>query len=416
MTPIELRKEFFDNLVGQFTVIKNAVYNGEEIDSDKLLPITDCLNKIFEDKQCVQVIYTNNTDKLFFGFFISPTISNTDLMNILLGDQDMELERFQVEIDSKAINILTPDELAAYLVEEISNTMGTTAIANLRAYIDELIMNQDDSIDIRNSINYNTLLTFAIKDTLRKLTSINYKLNATDIIGKNRYANTFDTHDTLIVLSEKLRSVIGDSEAIHDKKEMSVLQWAFMVYKDLGIEYKDAIDTLTTASQLSGSTLVKSEIDKTIKALRRASTEMLAESSYIMEEVLNEKKLSMFKSIKLNGLRGIEDQLYEYKVRIRTCETEEEALYILRCINANLAIMEDYIMNTPNLSDAERERWQADIDEYRRIRYELGRKNFKKFNYGFSIDYSQFDKLDANRNTNTLGSYPSQYNYNVQLN
>jgi hypothetical protein len=405
MTPIELRKDFFDNLVGQFTVIKNAVYNGEDIESDKLLPITDSLNKIFEDKQCVQVIYTNNTDKLFFGFNISPTITNTDLLNILLGDQDMELDRFQVEIDSKAVNILTPDELAAYVVEEISNTMGVTAINNLRAYIDELIMSQDDSIDIRNSINYNALLTFAIKDTLRKLTSINYKLNNVDIIGKNRYANTFDTHDTLIVLSEKLRSVIGDSEAIHDKKEMSELQWAFMVYKDLGIEYKDAIDTLTTAAQLSGSVLVKSEIDKTIKALRRASTEMLTESAYIMEEVLNEKKLSMFKSIKLNGLRGIEDQLYEYKVRIRTCETEEDALYILRCINANLAIMEDYIMNTPNLSDAERERWQADIDEYRRLRYELGRKNFKKFNYGFSIDYSQFDKLDANRNTNTLGSY-----------
>ena len=97
----------------------------------------------------------------------------------------------------------------------------------------------------------------------------------------------------------------------------------------------------------------------------------------------------------MNGLRGIEDDLYEYKIRFKNCETEEEAMYILRQINTRISILEDYLYNT-EVSPAEAARWRSVIDSYRSLRDELGRKKISnKKQYGICVDYDALDKLDT---------------------
>ena len=106
------------------------------------------------------------------------------------------------------------------------------------------------------------------------------------------------------------------------------------------------------------------------------------------------RRMSMFQTIKQNGLRSIEDALFEYKVRIKNCNDEDEAMYILRMLNANSAILEDYIDNTPNLSESEVERWKSVLQEYRKLRFELGSKKFTKQTTFIGIDYNMLDNLD----------------------
>ena len=94
--------------------------------------------------------------------------------------------------------------------------------------------------------------------------------------------------------------------------------------------------------------------------------------------------------MKQNGLRSIEDGLYEFAMRMKNCDTEEDAMYILRGINTRLNVLEDYIYNTPELTDRERKKWQAVANQYRELRVQLTKKKiWKKNSYGLFFDYNQ---------------------------
>ena len=70
-------------------------------------------------------------------------------------------------------------------------------------------------------------------------------------------------------------------------------------------------------------------------------------------------------------------------------------MYILRQINTRINILEDYIYNTPNLSEQEISRWRSVIDDFRALRIELSKKKVSnKPQYGIFVDYNKLDELD----------------------
>lgn len=361
--------------------------------------IVKCLNKIFNDKNCTGFIYTNNIDNEFFGVFVNPLITNTDLMNILIDTEEYQLDKYQVELDSKLL-ALGSDYATAYIIEDIANTMYPTAISNVRAYIDEMLASTEDNINIKNTINCNTLIIWGLKDAIHKLSSMKYRLYDSDVFGVNRFSRAFNLHDTLTICADMVKKNTVGLYANMRRPNMSPLQWAFVMYKDFQREYRDVVDKLADAIPLTGSKLMKNELERTIKSLNRASSEVFREQTDMLQEA---HRISLFKQLKQNGLRSVENQLYEFKVRIRSCSDEDEAMYIMRGISANLAILKDYIDNTPNMSDSERARWEDCIDQYRQLRREAGSMKFQKYNFLGNFDYSQLDKLDANRPNNTPG-------------
>ena len=91
----------------------------------------------------------------------------------------------------------------------------------------------------------------------------------------------------------------------------------------------------------------------------------------------------------LDSMEEIENE------RTKSCETEEEAMYVLRGINTRLNILEDYLFNTPDLSDNERKRWEFLAIKYRELRNILAKKKImNKKQYGIFVDYNQLDQLD----------------------
>ena len=372
-----------DKLTGVCAQLKNIITSGAPFNSSQPM-VADVLNEIFPENQCIDVILTKNTDNMFFGVIVNPTITNVDLMSILVDTDDVDLDRYVVEIDSKAVCLLDPDDLAVYLVRDIDAMMNKGAIADVRAYLDILLAKQDDSIDLKNSINYSNILIYGIKHTMRQLTALSYNLND-KALSSSRLGTVVDS----------IKRAVPALSSVVQSPEMGILAWCLLIYRNLDTEYKEAIEVLTNAKSSTGSQVEKDEVDKVVKALRRASSESIAES--VQYDMLHEKGFSLFKSLKKNGLRGIEDDLFEYKVRIKNCTEQEDAIYILRCINTRLGILEDYLDNN-EVGDREREHWMSVMDQYRMLRYEVGKKKFqsasKNFNAFLNIDYDALDALD----------------------
>lgn len=372
-----------DKLTGVCAQLKNIITSGAPFNSSQPM-VADVLNEIFPENQCIDVILTKNTDNMFFGVIVNPTITNVDLMSILVDTDDVDLDRYVVEIDSKAVCLLDPDDLAVYIVRDIDAMMNKGAIADVRAYLDILLAKQDDSIDLKNSINYSNILIYGIKHTMRQLTALSYNLND-KALSSSRLGTVVD----------RIKRAVPALSSVVQSPEMGILAWCLLIYRNLDTEYKEAIEVLTNAKSSTGSQVEKDEVDKVVKALRRASSESIAES--VQYDMLHEKGFSLFKSLKKNGLRGIEDDLFEYKVRIKNCTEQEDAIYILRCINTRLGILEDYLDNN-EVSDREREHWMSVMDQYRMLRYEVGKKKFqsasKNFNAFLNIDYDALDALD----------------------
>ena len=380
-----------------------------------LTDIKTALNDIFEGEcNCLDVLYSHNTDKPFFGITVNPKMTAAEALTILTTDEKIKLSEYQLELDSKLFEIgLDAEEVTATVLYEISSMMNSyEAIDQVRALVDYYLLSEDDVINIRNSANYCQLIIYALKDTLYKVTSIMFKEDPEEI-KTNRFAEMLELEDTLLSAQEKiLSSPYGSGESVREPK-ITILQWMFMIYKDIKHNSRIIKDTLEDAKHFTASRLIKDEIDRTLAAVDRINVTIF-ESCKSLNNVFEKaaihslNEISIFKSLKQSGLRGIEDTLYEYALRIKNCDTEEDALYILRGINTRLSILEDYLNNTPDLSDSERKRWESVATRYRELREQLAKKKIvNKKQYGLFFDYDQLDQLDNKNTANTgYGLYP----------
>ena len=381
---MKISRTDFNEVSAKIYDICQAFINTGSVEDTNTSALVAALNKIFTGKQCVTVIVTDNHDNLPFGIHVSPTINNVDLMTILVDTEEYDLDRYTVEIDSKLINeIQDHDLIAAYLLDTVAGVTSPETITTLRAIIDITLETTGSTINIKQSANYGAILIYGIKNMIRKI------VNCSDKVYIE--SDEFELDELLATVAVKIGSAWAEVEAGDPK--MSVLAWALLVYNELDTEYKDAVRTLTDARPLTGSELEKIEIDKCIKSLHRASMETVTEA------VLHEfKGLSIFRTLKQNGLRGLEDDLYEYKVRVKNVQDQGDAIYIMRCINSRLSILEDFIATEPNLKDTDRARWQGVIDSYRELRAKLAEKKFtsadRTLNAYLNFDYSKLDALD----------------------
>lgn len=359
-----------------------------KMDKSRLEEICNSLNTLFEDAKCKEVIYTVNSDKLPFGIYIDPVISNYDLMNILFENNDIpfRVKEYRVEIDSKLfMEGLSPEDITKMILHDVELMLSAEVADKLRSLI-TIYTASIDTISVKNSINANSILIYAIKDTLNKLSSSLY--------GKYDFKFAVDE------MIDKISKVDYENISIYDNfPKVIILQWAFMVYSDIKTNYAMIKSTLEEAKDLTGSVLIKDTIDKTIAAINRTGFELIDESvdlpKFIDKKNIPLNEVSIFKSLKTNGLRAIENDYYEYAILVKSASDENEAMYALRGINTRINILTDYIYNTPGMSDAERKHWEGVIQMYQDLRIKLTKKNIiNKKSYGIWFDYSKLDNLD----------------------
>jgi len=255
-------------------------------------------------------------------------------------------------------------------------------------------LSDDDVLHLRDSVNYNQLIIYAIKDTLYKVSSLLFKESIDDALA-DISIQTYELQDALVSAQEKLvNNVYGMMDSVRTSKTV-ILQWVFMIYQDVKGYAASAIDTLRDAKSFTASKLLNIEIDKTIDAIDKAGNFIVREDASLnkffdQKAMYSLNELGLFKSLKLNGLRSIEDDYYELAVQVKAMETEADALYILRSINSRLSILEDYIYNN-DLKENEKKHWLAVAKQYRDLRNMILNKKINKRKYSdLFMDYDDF--------------------------
>ena len=365
-----------------------------------LADLRTIINSIFDENKCLDVLYTLNTDKQFFGIRINPAMSASDATVILSTDEKVRLVNYQIEFDSKLFDIgLSGDELVAITIYEIASMMDNTEIFdNLRALIDCNVVTNDDVISIRDSVNYAQLIIFAIKDTMYKLSSMIFKDEPEDLLANPATAAT-ETGESLLSAREKIiSSISGLGDTFRTPKPV-ILEWMFLMYRDMKINSGIISDTLNDAKAFTASRLEIAEIDKTLDAVNRIDSSIIESKNIDLNHFFEKKHLSslneisLFRSLKKNGLRGIENELYEYTMRVKNCTDADDAYLVMRGINNRLGVLEDYIYSE-QLSDTDRRHWEEVAQAYRDLRVVLSKKKLEGKQYGLFFDYNKLDELD----------------------
>lgn len=366
--------------------------------------ICDCikraLNKEFPDFKCTRVIYNRNTDKSLFGIMIKPNIhvgafaqkmfaglydngTNHDVDNF----EPFKFESYELEIDGRILagDVLSPMQLWAILFNEISMINSITPVNQLRAMIDTYIAKKETHIDL--SLVYKALSTFYMVGmiTLHNLTSafarygedVSRPLDITIELGLGEeYTSAINT----LKQNAEWHQPIADTTGLMLVWYLNQCHWIHD-NRTLEFVFRDAIKT-------ESSKLISQMI---LNALKENIQVIDADQKYYdkyIQESASGKRRGLMWQMKRNGIKSIEEDLFEYTMRIRNIETEDDAIILMRQINSRMSILEDYLREE-DIDDVDRKRWETCYSQYVELRSELSKKTlYKRKQMGLWMDYN----------------------------
>ena len=137
------------------------------------------INKYFEPARCLNLVYTQNIDKLFFGVYVLPKVTASTVMRILFGDSNDDrviINEFDVELDSRLFDDrldLTPAQITAVLIHDIGHLVNDSApVYTVKKELDRYMAKTGGVLKIPESIHYRNLLAYGFADSMRKYTAI----------------------------------------------------------------------------------------------------------------------------------------------------------------------------------------------------------------------------------------------------
>ena len=376
-----------ENLVRAIDRLRDFSHNQED-----LVAVKDALNSIFlKDATCDNFIYTVNTDKVPFGCITMPKMGADTINNLMVMGDPVRFTNYEIEIDSKMFDYgLTNEDVAAIMLYNIYHLVcDFTPARRVREMIDAWLTNRDTNIVIKDSIQFQAILAFGLYDAINQFTSCLY---LPDEVVNDPFLDSLGFENFEEALQKLYREIPGCENEVRRQPKLSMLDWCLRLYTDVDRERVPALHLLDKCKKITASVLYINRMNAVINALNRIDTSLYTESAdmYITES----KKRVFFAALKYAGLRDLENDLYEFVIRAKNAETEEDVMYALRQINSRLAILDDFIIENPE--DPELDRWIALKEQYMVIRYKLAKqKIYNKRNYGIFINYNQLDGLDS---------------------
>lgn len=360
---------------------------------DDLKNIKAELNTIFDGKaKCVNFIYTINTDKIPFGITCMPVMSSDQVVNMMINGDPSLYTDYEIEIDSKMFDYgLTDEEVVCVMLYNIKHLTSSLTPSNiLRENIDRYLTDAGIHMVVRNTFLYQTILMFGLCDALNQITSCLYLPND---IESDPYLESIDMDDQFRSAIDKLYAQIpGCDNEVTRQPKLSMLEWTIRLYNNVDTERLPAINLLEKAKLLTASVLYINKMNGVISSLNRIDTSSYNEAAN-MEIITEAKRRGFLASLKYSGLRDLENDIYEFMIRAKNAETEQEVMYALKQINARIALLDDYIRE--NQDDPEIDRWVNLKIQYIEIRDKLAKtKVYNRKNYGIFIDYNKLDDLD----------------------
>lgn len=335
-----------------FSMIEKLMFMiSEDHSSSTLNKLKNEVNKLFTKSKCKDILYTNNTDKLFFGMRVYPLFDGDDTMEILGDSKTKIFEKYYIEFDSKLFDPvlgLTEKELTAVLLHEIGHIVydiGTIDV--VRKNIDLYFADADEYVDLKASKGYKELIGYALKDAVMKVGSLFTKFRDEEIVADATVVACGYGPDLETALRKIRRSDTYLNKDVDDR--FITLAWVLRLRSEFDTKRIPAIHTLNRAKALTASQLEKRELDYAIKLMNRMEDPM---SESIIDDLKDKfsKKVTKFKT---NGVRTIRDDIYELNLRLRCAEHEDDLIFIIRTVNTDITILQDYLSD--DISDYERE-------------------------------------------------------------
>jgi hypothetical protein len=281
---------------------------------------------------------------------------------------------------------ITATELLAMLLHEVSNLIGDSEpIEAARNALNAYLAANNEHIKVSQSIHYKEILAYGLKDYLSKARSMFYTSDISDLYA-HELTMAYGLNDDL---ASAYRKISHDNIKLYENTEVSkfiTFSWTLSLYKNMRIRRVGSIRTLARAKQLTGSRLEKMEIDNVIKRIKRIDDDILVESA--MDSVRMKIREKMRKA-RMNNLRTIDSAFYELNMQVRNVEDEDDALWLMRQINNNIAIIEEY-MNSSDCDEYERDKWNQVMNKFIELRDRLAKTTvYKNKQYGLFVNYPE---------------------------
>lgn len=377
----------FSSIIQIFNKIKNS--NASiPVNANDLGVLKTELNRFFRDSSCKEILYTTNTDNMFFGIKIIPMINCSDIYEILTNEDSYRIDKYLVELDSKLFDPilnLNAKEITSLLLYEVNKIVGdSTPIDNARNALNIYIASNKDKLRISDSIHYKEILAFGLKDYLSKSTSIFYTTDPFDIYN-DTFTVSYGLNNAIVSVYEKITS---NNIKLYENSEISkfiTFSWILSIYRNLKIHRVGAIKQLTAMLPLTGSRLEKLEIKNILTRIKRIDdTDLITESA---NNNLKARIRERMKKNRIHNLRAVTSTFYELAMRIKNVEDEGEALSIMRTINNNIGIINDYL-DSDTCDEREKVEWQDALGKFLKLREKLSDTVvYRNTSYGVFVNY-----------------------------
>ena len=376
-----------------FTDLENAFDNAiarGKLNSSDLSLIKRELNRFFKDSSCMQVFYTDNTDKMFFGIIVNASIDAEKIYDYLMGTEGIRISRYSLEYDSHLFSPVmgfTGKELVALTLHEVGHVVNDiTPIEHARKFLDEYLAKNRESIRMSDSHHYKEILAYALKDFVSKDRSAFYTNDVDEILADDFVRSYNYARD----LESAMSKIVSKQGHLYTSKvdKFSTFMWTLSIYRHLGTRRIPAIRVLNRAKALTGSRIQKMEMEALTKRIARIDDYSLMEAS---DTTVRNKFIANIKSrmkkMRYDTMRSLEDDFYELNMRIRNVEDEDDALYLMRQLNTRISLIEDYV-NSEDLGPSEAKRWNESLEKFKRIRDQLADTLvYRQKSYGLFVQY-----------------------------
>ena len=365
-----------------FSTIETILENLDaDHSSSRLSKLKSELNKFFNKAHCNEVLYTLNTDKLFFGMRVYPVINGDDAMEILSTERSKLFEKYVIEIDSKLTDpmlALDGKELTAILLHEVGHIVyDTGTIDEVKNQVDMYFANTGDTLDVKSSSKgYRELMGYALKDAVMKTGSIFCKFGDTEMIADSFVAGCgYGPY-----LESGMRKVSASSYYINKDvdERFLTLSWVLRLKSEFDMRRIPAIKTLNKAKGMTASKLEQRELTYAANIISRTD---LNEGAI---DNVRERFDRGFMKFKAKGIKGLKDDVYELNLILRTAEDPDDLFLIIRRCNNNIAIIQDYM--SEDITEAERKDCQDTLAQYYDIRQRAAKDKSVRDRYSSMIN------------------------------
>lgn len=328
------------------------------------------INKFFPDAKCTRLIYTNNTDKLFFGIYILPIISGDTVVDILVNNARYIVDRYYIELDSRMFTgqvMLTPGEITALLIHDISHLINNCKPAEIvKKELDDYLASNGEVLKISDSVQYRGILAYGFADAMRKYTTIFEDDHYVPDGITDEFIDWVDFGNLIRSAFNKLNQVwYNYNREIRNK--FITFSWILRIYTDIKHNRIPALEGIKRCIELSPSVIEREALKAMGERISRIDDDILLESAFTKAEtdrILKTIRESytdqpMYKYNKFSLKDCMEDDID------RIIDQKENQDYnepntmkdLLHCMNKKMALIQDYVDNDDSMTQGDFKQW-----------------------------------------------------------